>query len=100
MIAAIILLASSPDPMFGPDKIKHAAGSFIIFSSAYTLSDSPWDCRGIASAAGITVSAGLLKEIYDWKTKGKFSWRDIFWDGVGLAAGLGAVWVGKKGGEF
>ncbi|MGC8893247.1 MAG: hypothetical protein ACP5QG_00180 [candidate division WOR-3 bacterium] len=69
MIAAIVLLFMSPDPLFGPDKAKHVAASFV-------------------------------KEIYDWKTKGRFSWRDIFWDGVGLALGAGAVWAGKKGGQF
>ena len=93
MIAAILLLASSPDPMFGPDKARHAAGSFILFTSACTLMSNECGCR---NAAGITISAGLLKEIYDWKKKGHFSWRDLLWDGVGLALGAGAIWVGKN----
>lgn len=100
MIAALVLLASSPDPLFGPDKAKHVAASFVIFTSAYSLSDNSSDCRAAATAGAITISAGLLKEIHDWKSKGRFSWRDFFWDGVGLALGAGAVWVGKKGGQF
>lgn len=97
MIATLVLLAVSSDPIFGPDKAKHAAGSFIIFTSAYTLTDDFGDRRAAVSAGGATVSLGLLKELYDWKTKGRFSWRDLLWDGVGLALGMGAIWVGKRG---
>jgi|YNPNPStandDraft_1061719.scaffolds.fasta_scaffold11335_2 uncharacterized protein YfiM (DUF2279 family) len=100
MIAAAIILASNSDPMFGPDKAKHAAASFVLFTSAYALSDEPCGFRAAAAAGGITVSAGLLKEIYDWRTKGRFSWRDIFWDGVGLALGAGVVFLGRKEGQF
>jgi len=100
MIAALVILASAPDPMFGPDKAKHAAGSFILFTSAYTLSDDSCGRRAAATAGGITISAGLIKELYDWKRKGHFSWRDIFWDGVGLALGAGVVFLGRKRGQF
>lgn len=34
-----------------------------------------------------TAMVGIGKEIYDKKKKGKFSWKDLCWDGAGLAVG-------------
>ncbi|MEO0181834.1 MAG: hypothetical protein ABIM74_08765 [candidate division WOR-3 bacterium] len=96
MILAMVFLFSSSDPIFGPDKARHAASSFILFTSAYTLLDSRCEWQATASAAGITVSAGLLKEFYDYKRKAQFSWQDLIWDGVGLLAGAAVVVVGRK----
>ena len=43
--------------------------------------------RGKIYAVSLTALFGIGKEIYDKKKKGIFSWKDLVWDGFGLAAG-------------
>ncbi|MEO0185971.1 MAG: hypothetical protein ABIL20_09260 [candidate division WOR-3 bacterium] len=38
-------------------------------------------------SVSFTAIVGLGKEIYDKKKKGHFSWKDLCWDGAGLAVG-------------
>ena len=43
-----------------------------------------------ARLASLSLGAfvGIAKEIYDRNTKGCFSWKDLTWDGIGLALGF------------
>ena len=78
------------DPWFGQDKILHFSAGFAIPGLTYHF----YVCRlnrdenrGKVYAVSLTALLALGKEIYDKQTKGHFSWKDLAWDGLGLAAG-------------
>ena len=100
LILALILLAfpaktqaqaREPDRWLGADKAKH----FIISSFAYSVSysslqllrvDDPARTSGAALGAAI---AGVGKEFFDRRQGGRFSPKDLVWDGAGaILAGL------------
>jgi putative lipoprotein len=79
---------AAPDRWFGADKVKH------FFSSAFVQSASYGVLRGLgaghaaalggASAATATVAIG--KEVYDGRTGGDASAKDLVWDAAGAMA--------------
>lgn len=78
------------DPWFGHDKVLHFSAGFAIPGLTYHF----YVCRlagdeerGKVYAVSLTALAALGKEIYDKKTKGLFSWKDLAWGGAGLIAG-------------
>lgn len=78
------------DDWFGQDKFLHFSASASITGLTYHV----YVCRlngdedrGEVYAVSLTAVLGLAKEIYDKKRKDQFSWKDLFWDGLGLAAG-------------
>ena len=80
-----------PDPWLSQDKFMHfyvsagLCGSFYYLSYRHLNQDSK---RSIIYSISLTALIGFSKEIYDKTIKKKrFSWKDIFWDGVGLAVG-------------
>ena len=78
------------DPMFGSDKFKHGALSFVMVSSMSSLARSQgFDQPEIAF--GATVSLGLAKEFYDLRVKGHFSFGDLAWDVAGASLGVALV---------
>ncbi len=80
---------SVPDPFFAEDKMKHFVTSFVVG----TLAGTGARVAGLApdessfAGVGLTVSAGVVKEIRDQQQGRFFSVRDLFWDlaGAGLA---------------
>lgn len=78
------------DAWFSQDKFLHfSACASIVGLSYHTLV-----CRlqkdedtGKIYAISLTAVIGLGKEIYDKKKKKHFSWKDLCWDGLGLAVG-------------
>ncbi len=78
------------DTFLGPDKVKHFLMSAFIedlgFGGLRTLGTSRGVAIGVASA--VTVAAGVGREIHDGRTKGLFSFGDLTWDALGLAAGV------------
>jgi putative lipoprotein len=80
-----------PDPWFGRDKGLHFAMSSLITGASYggAAIASP-DLRvRIAFGAGIGLAAGVAKELFDLAGLGHPSWKDLTWDIVGVAVGLG-----------
>jgi len=78
-----------PDPWFGVDKVKHFFMSAFINSVSYSaLQASRVNHRSaMAGAIGITMAAGLAREIHDMRVPGNlFSVRDLTWDAIGTAA--------------
>jgi uncharacterized protein YfiM (DUF2279 family) len=79
------------DPWFGEDKFWHWAFSLTLVGSTYHLTH----CRLEASqsmATGIALSfslgSGLFKEFWDLKKpEGRFSYRDLIYDGLGVMMG-------------
>ncbi|HEV7992336.1 MAG TPA: DUF2279 domain-containing protein [Gemmatimonadaceae bacterium] len=79
------------DRWFGPDKLQHFFTSAFVQSMAYGGLRKAGMDRGaaIAGASAVTAVAGVGKEVYDARTKGEFSTRDLVWD----AAGAGSATV-------
>ena len=79
-----------PDPWFGIDKVKHFFMSAFINSVSYSaLQAARVNHRSaMAGAIGITMAAGLGREIHDMRVPGNlFSVRDLTWDAIGTTAG-------------
>ena len=79
-----------PDPWFGIDKVKHFFMSAFITSVSYSaLQAARVNHRSaMAGAIGISMTAGLGREIHDMRVPGNiFSVRDLTWDAIGTAAG-------------
>ncbi|HET6761573.1 MAG TPA: DUF2279 domain-containing protein, partial [Gemmatimonadaceae bacterium] len=78
------------DSWFGIDKIKHFFISAFIESVSYSaLQAARVDRRpALAGAIGVTAAVGVAREIHDkQKPRNRFSYRDLTWDGLGIAAG-------------
>lgn len=78
------------DNFWGRDKLYHAASSAIIGGSVTAAALNNGADRTGAPVIGISVAvaAGAGKEWFDLKIRNTFwSWKDIFWDVAGGAAG-------------
>lgn len=75
------------DAWTSQDKFLHFSVSTALsgFSYYYLVSRSDTENRTARLySLSLGAFAGLAKEIYDSRTRGCFSWKDIVWDGVGL----------------
>lgn len=77
------------DKWLAPDKLKHFFMSAFIESASYSALRAARVNRhdALVGAAGLAVSVGLGKEVYDSRTGEGFSMRDLAWDAAGTAAG-------------
>jgi uncharacterized protein YfiM (DUF2279 family) len=78
------------DRWFSGDKFMHFGVSAAIpgltyYAYVYRLEQD--ETQGKIISVSLTGLIGLGKEIYDKKTKGHFSWKDLVWDALGLTAG-------------
>ena len=69
------------------DKYLHFLCCLLIVAALYPLIG--WWSVGSALATGI------LKEIYDWRDYGLFSWSDIIADTIGTVAGIAIIAIIK-----
>jgi uncharacterized protein YfiM (DUF2279 family) len=89
---SIIDLGITPikDKWFSGDKLLHFSASAAITGLTYHFYvnrlNRPED-RGRVYSVSLTALVGIGKELYDKKKKGYFSWKDLVWDGLGLAVG-------------
>lgn len=85
--------ARAADDFFGPDKALHFGVSAGISAGGYALSalvlERPWQ-RALAGA-GLALSAGVAKELWDLSGHGDPSWKDLAWDGIGTGVGVGVA---------
>lgn len=83
--------ARAEDAWWAKDKAYHFGISAGIGATGYALSSLVFDNRGAraAAGAGLAVSAGVGKEIYDSLGYGDPSWKDLTWDLAGAAVGVG-----------
>lgn len=92
---ALLLLAFplAADKWFGVDKMKHFFMSAFIQSMAYSSARAAGASHdgAFVSATAATVGFGIGREIYDGRVKRAFSYKDLVWDGAGLAAGMALV---------
>jgi putative lipoprotein len=93
-LAAALLSSASAraddDPWWGEDKALHFGASATIAAGGYVLGASLFEARGHAllTGAGLAALAGIGKETLDLAGYGHPSWKDLAWDGIGLAFGL------------
>ena len=80
--------AAHPDRWFGDDKFRHLTMSFATTSFAFAAARSLGMDDGAApAAAAATLAAGIGKELFDARSGGFFSLRDLAWDVAGAVAG-------------
>ena len=94
--AAVPARAASGDEWLGEDKAKHFAACFTLAGAGYgggaLLFEEP-GARWL-TGAGLAMGAGLGKELYDSRRGGTgFSLKDLAWDAVGTATGLGVAYL-------
>jgi len=78
------------DPWLSQDKFLHFSMSAAITGFSYYASVEKFDMeldKAKTLSVSVTALIGLGKELYDKKKKGRFSWKDLFWDSAGIAAG-------------
>ena len=86
--------AVARDSWFGIDKIKHFFMSAFIESVSYSVLQAANVKRrpALGAAIGVTAAIGVAREIHDKRTPGKwFSYQDLTWDALGIAAGAAMV---------
>ena len=86
------------DPWLAMDKLQHVAFSFFITTgSQYGLVNKleVRERRALPVSVGISVIAGISKEMYDRRSapSGTFSKRDLVADGIGIALAAGLILI-------
>jgi putative lipoprotein len=83
--------ARAQDPWFGIDKAKHFSASAVFAGGGYAASilivEAPWQRAVIGG--NFAFALGIAKEIYDATGHGDPSFRDLTWDLIGCAVGVG-----------
>lgn len=77
------------DAWLGEDKYLHCYVSAAMTGAIYHLGAAcgPGDRGNGRKALSLAALAGIGKEIYDYARKRHFSWKDLCWDGAGIALG-------------
>jgi putative lipoprotein len=76
------------DRWFGPDKAKHFFMAAFVESGAFSglrltgMHRTP----ALNGAIGVAAGVSLGKEVYDRYSGGDASFKDLMWDGIGMAA--------------
>lgn len=85
----------SRDDWFGRDKALHYSVSAGLAGAGYAggalLFEAP-EARWL-TGAGVALGAGVAKELYDAGRGSFFSTKDLTWDVLGTATGLGLSWA-------
>ncbi|MCS6900333.1 MAG: hypothetical protein RMJ98_18105 [Myxococcales bacterium] len=97
VLAALLLVrpavAQQVDSWWGADKLLHFSLSAALAGFAYggvSLTHPDRSCR-LLWGGTVAVGAGMGKEVYDLSGRGDPSWRDMTWNAIGVAAGLGVA---------
>lgn len=87
-VAAPVSAQRFEDRWYGEDKVRHLGASAAITAIGYGGSRVVFGVdESIGVAIGVAAVAGLLRELHD----GRFSYKDLVWDAVGIAAGY--FWI-------
>lgn len=85
--------AQSDDPWLGTDKGKHFGVSAVLATGGYAASllivEEP--SQRAAIGGGFAFALGVGKELYDATGRGDPSARDLTWDLIGCAVGVGTA---------
>ena len=89
---AIPRTVQAQDSWFGPDKILHFFGGFMVTSVSYVVAWEAWDYeheRALRFGVGMGIAASVGKELYDVLSgRGHASGKDLVWDGLGIGIGV------------
>jgi putative lipoprotein len=85
--------ARAEDDWLGRDKALHAGVSAGLAAGGYAVSSIWFDGRveRAAAGAGLALTAGAAKEVWDSLGDGDASWKDAAWDVIGTAVGVGVA---------
>jgi putative lipoprotein len=85
----------SRDDWLGQDKALHFSVSAGLAGAGYAGGALLFDAPGARwlTGAGVALGAGIGKELYDAGRGSFFSFKDLTWDVVGTATGLGLSWA-------
>lgn len=100
IIASMVLAApparaqaapADPDPWLGPDKALHFGASAVIAGGGYAVGVLAFDdyLGPVLLGTGLALGAGAAKETLDAAGLGHPSFRDLTWDVLGTAVGIG-----------
>jgi putative lipoprotein len=81
-----------PDPWLGRDKALHFGVSAALAAGGYAAGAALFDGGygpPIATGTAVALGAGIAKESLDLAGYGDPSWKDLTWDVVGTAVGVG-----------
>lgn len=91
MLSVNEVIRECHDAWTSQDKFLHFSVSTALSGFSYYYLVARSDTENTTArlySLSLGAFAGLAKEIYDSKTKGCFSWKDLVWDGVGLTVGF------------
>jgi putative lipoprotein len=82
------------DAWFARDKAGHFVASAALAVGGYVAGVGLFDCKRprVLLGGSVALAAGVAKEALDASGSGRASWRDLVWDVIGTAAGLGLAW--------
>ncbi|HEX8441718.1 hypothetical protein [Archangium sp.] len=85
----------SRDDWWGQDKALHFSVSAGLAGAGYAGGALLFDAPGARwlTGTGVALGAGIGKELYDAGRGSFFSFKDLTWDVVGTATGLGLSWA-------
>jgi putative lipoprotein len=86
--------ADDSDKWLAADKGVHFGVSAAIAGGTYGVSAPHFESRvaPLLIGAGVSVLAGVSKEVWDAAGNGTASWKDLTWDAIGIATGLVIAW--------
>jgi uncharacterized protein YfiM (DUF2279 family) len=88
--APVLQERGTSDPWFSRDKFLHFCGSAALSGLGYhvyaTRLHGDTEQGGVFSVS-LTGLIAFSKELYDQNRGGTFSWKDLIWDGFGIAVG-------------
>jgi putative lipoprotein len=86
---------ADPDPWFGTDKALHLGVSAGLAGGGYGMASVVYEERlpRFLWGGGVALAAGVGKECADSLGAGQASWKDLTWDAIGVAVGLGVAWL-------
>ena len=83
------------DDWFARDKALHYGVSAGLATAGYVSGAFLFESSEarLLTGAGVALSAGVAKEVYDAGRGSFFSWKDLTWDVLGTASGLAVSWA-------
>lgn len=90
-----VLETPSRDEWFAQDKALHYSVSAGLAGVGYAGGALLFEAPGARwlTGAGVALGAGVAKELYDAGRGSFFSFKDLTWDVLGTATGLGLSWA-------
>ncbi|RLB56020.1 MAG: hypothetical protein DRJ42_04550 [Deltaproteobacteria bacterium] len=95
MLVTSAAQAQTDDDWLGADKALHFSVSAGLAGGGYALGAVFWHdyAPRLLLGAGISLTAGVIKELVDLAGPGDASWRDMAWNLMGIATGLLVAWL-------